>query len=207
MKLYNYYRSSSSYRVRIALNIKQLAYETIPVHLVNHGGEQHHVDYKALNPQALVPTLTDNNHILTQSIAIIEYLEEAYPTPSLLPPDVLARADVRSIALMIACDMHPLNNLRVLNQLKKQFTATEDQIQTWYHQWLKLGFDTIETKLMQLPRQKAICYGDTITIADVCLIPQIYNAKRYHFSIEPYPLINEINNYCLSLTAFASAAP
>lgn len=207
MKLYDYYRSSSSYRVRIALNLKQINYQSIPIHLVNHGGEQHHADYKALNPQSLVPTLDENGHIITQSLAIIEYLDELNPSPPLLPTHPLGRAEVRSLALLIACDMHPLNNLRVLNQLRKQFEATEEQVQTWYHQWLKLGFDAFEEKLKRLHRKSNVCYGNEITLADICLIPQVYNAKRYGFSMDTYPLIEEINKYCLSLDAFREAAP
>ena len=207
MKLYDYYRSTASYRVRIALNSKQIHYETIPVHLIHQGGEQHHAAYRALNPQGLVPTLDEHGDIITQSLAIIEYLEESNPTPAFLPQHPLARAHVRSIAMSIACDMHPLNNLRVLQQLKDQFKATEDDVNTWYHRWLKDGFDAVETILNKLPRKLPVSYGNSITMADICLIPQVYNAIRFNFPMDSYPLINEINDYCLHLPAFIQASP
>jgi len=207
MKLYDYYRSSSSYRVRIALNLKQISYTALPVHLLNHGGEQHDSDYTEINPQALVPTLDENSHILTQSLAIIEYLDELNPTPPLLPVNPLARAQVRSLSLLIACDLHPINNLRVLKQLKTQFDAREEQINTWYHHWLKIGFDAFEEKLKRLPRKNPVCYGHEVSLADICLIPQVYNANRYGFSLSTYPLIEEINAYCLTLDAFREASP
>jgi maleylacetoacetate isomerase len=207
MKLYDYYRSTASYRVRIALNFKDISYELLPVHLINNGGEQHQADYLALNPQGLVPTLDENGHILSQSLAIIEYLEDICPAPPILPSNPLARAQVRSLALIIACDIHPLNNLRVLEQLKQEFNANENQVNGWYHHWLKKGFDAIEEKLKHLPRKQHVCYGNEISMADICLIPQVYNAKRFNFSLDNYPLINEINDYCLTINAFADAAP
>ena len=207
MKLYDYYRSTACYRVRIALNYKYINYETIAVHLVNHGGEQHLPAYHQVNPQELVPTLDENGHVLSQSLAIIEYLETIAPTPALLPQHPLAQSEVRSLALIVACDMHPLNNLRVLNQLKHQFKATEAQITEWYHHWLKQGFDAIEARLESLPRIKNVCYGEEVSLADVCLIPQVYNANRFKFPMDHYPLINKINAYCLTLDAFADAAP
>ena len=207
MKLYDYYRSTASYRVRIALNLKNISYETIPVHLVNNGGEQHRSPYKELNPQELVPTLDENGHVLSQSLAIIEYLEEMNPTPALLPPNPFARGQIRSLAMIIVCDMHPLNNLRVLEQLRHQFHATEIQITEWYHHWLRLGFDALEKKLAQLPRKNHVCYGHEVSLADVCLIPQVYNAKRFHFPMDNYPIIHAINEYCLHLDAFREATP
>lgn len=207
MKLYDYYRSSSCYRVRIALNLKQIDYETLPVHLINHGGEQHQPVYLGINPQGLVPTLIENEHTLTQSLAIIEYLDEVHPHPALLPHDPYARAQVRSIAMTIACDMHPLNNLRVLQQLREQFQATENQVLVWYHHWLKKGFDAVENTLKKLPRNHRFCYGADVSLADICLIPQVYNAIRFNFSMADYPLINDINDYCLTLPAFIQAAP
>ena len=206
MKLYDYYRSTASYRVRIALKLKNMTYERIPVHLTNQGGEQHLPEYRALNPQSLVPTLVDHNHILSQSLAIIEYLEDIKPHPPLLPSDPIAKAHVKQIALIVACDMHPLNNLCVLQQLKKQFSANEAQINDWYHHWLKQGFDAIERLLETYPRDIDVCYGNQVSLADICLIPQVYNAHRYHFSLENYPLIQRINTYCLSLPAFDSGA-
>jgi maleylacetoacetate isomerase len=207
MKLYDYYRSSSSYRVRIALTYKQINYTSIPVHLVDNSGEHLHPDYLAINPQGLVPTLDENGHILTQSLAIIEYLNELNPSPPLLPTNLLGRANVRSLALIIACDIHPLNNLRVLKQLRTQFDANDAQVTQWYHQWLKAGFDAFEEKLKRLPRSSHFCYGQHVSLADVCLIPQVYNAKRFGFSMTPYPLIEEINAYCLTLDAFRESAP
>ena len=207
MKLYDYYRSSSSYRVRIALNLKQINYGTLPVHLIQQGGEQHHPDYLTLNPQGLVPTLDENGHILTQSLAIIEYLDELNPNPPLLPSNLLGRAEVRSLALIIACDMHPLNNLRVLQQLRAQFHASDDQVNAWYHHWLKTGFDAFEAKLQRLPRKHPVCYGHEVSLADLCLIPQVYNAKRFEFSMTAYPLIEDINEHCTRITAFREAAP
>lgn len=207
MKLYDYFRSTACYRVRIALNIKNIKYEKIEVHLVNNGGEHNSVEYHKINPQGLVPSLEIDGRILHQSLAIIEYLDEAFPEIPLLPKDPLIKADLRALALIVACDMHPLNNLRVLNHLKLQFKANEDQVMDWYHHWLKDGFDAFEEELKQLERSKPVCYGKQISLADVCLIPQVYNAKRFNFAIENYPLISEINAYCLSLIAFQKASP
>lgn len=207
MKLYDYYRSTASYRVRIALNIKQIHYDMLPVHLVNQGGEQHAPDYLKLNPQGLVPTLEENGHMITQSLAIIEYLDEICPTPPLLPKTPLARAKARSLALIIACDMHPLNNLRVLKQLRTQFNASEEQVTSWYHLWLKEGFAAIEQHLLSRSHEGPFCCGSEVSIADICLIPQVYNAKRFNFSLTPYPLINTIYNLCMTLTSFHKAAP
>lgn len=207
MKLYDYYRSSASYRVRIALNLKQINYESLPINLANNGGEQHRLDYLELNPQGLVPTLVENGHILTQSLAIIEYLDEINPEPPLLPSNPLERASIRSLSLIIASDIHPLNNLRVLNQLRSQFDASDEQITDWYHLWLKNGFDAFESKLMKLPRKKPVCLGSEVTLADICLVPQVYNAKRFKFNLDNYPMINKINDYCMTLPEFSDASP
>lgn len=207
MKLYDYYRSSCCYRVRIALNIKQISYETIAIHLTNNGGEQHTQAYHTINPQALVPSLETNDHILHQSLAIIEYLDELNPEPALLPAHPLGRAQVRSLAFMIACDIHPLNNLRVLQTLRQEFQANEKQVTTWYHRWLKAGFDAFETRLTTLHRKIPVCYENHVSLADICLIPQVYNATRFGFSLQDYPLIQEINEYCLTLPAFNHAMP
>ena len=209
MKLYDYHRSTASYRVRIALYLKQCHFDCIPVHLVRAGGEQHLPAYRALNPQGLVPTfVNDDAEVITQSLAILEYLEEQYPTPPLLPKDKFARATVRSLALLVACDIHPLNNLRVLKHLKTVFHASEDEITAWYHHWLKAGFDAFEAKLQQHPRKNSLfCDGDTVSFADICLIPQVFNANRFEFSLEPYPLIQAINHHCLTLDAFQKTAP
>lgn len=207
MKLYDYYRSSASYRVRIALTIKNISYEKIPVHLRNNGGEHRKKEYLALNPQGLVPTLNENGHIITQSLAIIEYLEDICPTPSLLPANPLARAQVRSLALLVACDMHPVNNLRVLNRLRQQFDANDEQITNWYHHWLKEGFDAFEARLETTPHKHQLCYGSDVSMADVCLIPQVFNAKRFGFAMDDYPLINDIVKHCLTMPAFRDTAP
>ncbi len=207
MKLYDYYRSSASYRVRIALNLKNISYQSLPVHLTNDYDEQNAPDYLNVNPQGLVPTLDENGHILSQSLAIIEYLDEINPTPHLLPQYPLGRAQVRSLAQLIACDVHPLNNLRVLQQLRKQFQATESQELEWYHHWLKKGFDAFEVRLRSLPRKNHVCYGNEITMADICLIPQVYNANRFNFDMSAYPLINEINEYCQTIPDFLEASP
>lgn len=207
MILYDYFRSTACYRVRIALNLKKIAYETIEVHLVNNGGEQHSPQYHQVNPQELVPSLDINGHTLSQSLAIIDYLEETYPEIPLFPKDPFTKATLKSMAFIVACDMHPLNNLRVLNRLKEQFKANEEQVLDWYHHWLKAGFDAFEEQLTRLERNKPICFGSEITLADVCLIPQVYNAKRFHFNMANYPIINEINEYCSTIPAFRNAAP
>ena len=205
--LYDYYRSTACYRVRIALNWKKIHYEIIPIHLLKDGGEQHLPAYLQKNPQGLVPTLDENGHILTQSLAIIEYLEEMHPQPALLPNTPLARAQIRQLALIVACDMHPLNNLSATTRLRSQFEANDEAIQDWYYHWLKRGFDAIETHLQALPRTQPLCYGDEVTLADVCLIPQVYNAKRFNFSMDAYPLISQIDEYCLKIPAFLDAEP
>lgn len=207
MKLYDYFRSTACYRVRIALNLKGINYEKISIHLINNAGEQHSAKYRRLNPQRLVPSLEIDGHIITQSLAIIAYLDETIPNPALLPKDLLDRATVRSLALIIACDMHPLNNLRVLNQLKEEFNPNEAQVEEWYHHWLKAGFDAFETKLQSIKRTEPFCLGHAASLADLCLIPQVYNAQRFNFAMDAYPLISEINAHCLTIKSFQDAAP
>ncbi|HHT0594861.1 TPA: maleylacetoacetate isomerase [Legionella anisa] len=207
MKLYDYFRSTACYRVRIALNLKNIAYEKIDIHLVNHGGEQHSPEYRRINPQELVPSVETNGNVISQSLAIIEYLDETYPAPALLPQNPLDKATVKSLALIVACDMHPLNNLRVLNRIKEQFQANEAQVTEWYHHWLKAGFDAFEAKLQHIERSQHFCFGNSVTLADLCLIPQVYNANRFHFAMDNYPLINEINTHCLTLEPFQKAVP
>ena len=207
MILYDYFRSTACYRVRITLNLKKIVYEKIEVHLVNNGGEQHSLQYHQINPQELVPSLDINGQILSQSMAIIDYLEEVYPEIPLLPKDPFMKANLKSLALIVACDMHPLNNLRVLNRLKEQFKASQEQVMEWYHHWLKTGFDAFEEKLGTMKRDKPVCLGSEVSLADVCLIPQVYNAQRFHFDMASYPIINQINEYCLTLPAFHDAAP
>lgn len=212
MKLFNYYRSSASYRVRIALNYKNINFETQDVLLVDSDlkkAEQHSEFYKNINPQALVPSLQlDNNQkILSQSLAILEYLEEEYPSPSILPENKIDRSYVRQLANIIACDMHPLNNLRVLQYLKNNFNITEEQKITWYHHWLNLGFQSIEELLKNNNSNGKFCFGDEITIADICLIPQVYNANRFEFDLSQFELISSINSNCLKIECFDLTKP
>jgi maleylacetoacetate isomerase len=207
MILYDYFRSTACYRVRIALNLKAISYEKHTIHLIEEGGQQHSQTYRHINPQELVPTLNTHEGSLSQSLAIIEYLDETIPNPPLLPKKPFDKAQVRSLALLIACDVHPLNNLRVLNYLKTEFQANETQSTQWYHHWLKVGFDAFEKKLHHLERTSNFCFGDSPSLADLCLIPQVFNAHRFHFLMDEYPLINEINAHCLTLKAFQEASP
>ncbi|GHG64095.1 putative maleylacetoacetate isomerase [Alishewanella longhuensis] len=205
MKLYSYWRSSAAYRVRIALHLKQLGFETIPVHLLQDGGQQHHADYQLLNPAQLLPVLQDDNLSLNQSLAIIEYLEEVYPEPALLPTDAKGRAEVRALALDIACDIHPLNNLRVLQYLTGPLALNEQQKLAWIQHWLTIGFTALEQRLSLTCGE--YCYGNQISLADVCLVPQVYNALRFNLDMQSYPHIHRIYQHCQQLAAFALAAP
>lgn len=209
IQLYGYYRSTAAYRVRIALAFKHLAYENISVHLVQDGGQQHHADYVAINPQHLVPTLKDNSTgiTLSQSLAIIEYLEEQYPERSLLPQLASARGYVRSLAQIIACDIHPLDNLRVLQYLVGELGVNDAQKNKWYQHWISEGFTALETLLATNAATGACCYGDTPSLADLCLIPQVYNANRFKMDLAPYPNILRINAHCLSLDCFSVSIP
>lgn len=211
MKLYSYFRSSASYRVRIALNLKGLPFEVVPVHLLKNGGEQFSPEYRKLNPDALVPALVDDSAVdavaLAQSLAIIEYLEDVHPTPPLLPQSARDKAHVRSIALSIACDIHPLNNLRVLRYLVRQLHIDDDQKNAWYRHWCEQGLASIETMLASDGRTGKFCYRDTPTLADCCLIPQVANAQRMNCDLSAMPTIMRINDACLVLDAFADAAP
>ena len=204
-ELYDYFRSSASYRVRIALAYKQCEYKTIPVHLVQ--GDQHDPEYIAKNPQELVPTLQVGQQFLRQSLAILEYLEEVIPDPALLPKDPILRAEIRSVALTIACEMHPLNNLRVLQYLQQKLTVNDEEKNQWYHHWLGKGFAAIEAQLKNHPARGKCCFGDTPTFADLCLIPQLYNAHRFEVPLAEYPTLLEIEKYCLTLPAFSVSAP
>ncbi len=206
LQLYDYFRSTASYRVRIALHLKRLAYDKVEIHLVNNGGEQHQPSYLALNPQGLVPCLIDGDSKITQSLAILEYLEETYPTPALLPTDNKARAYVRALSQLIACDIHPLNNLRVLQYLTGELDCSEQQKQAWYQHWIAIGFTAFEQSLQQHGYHGSCCYGDAPTFADLLLVPQVYNANRFQCDLSAYPTIQAINAYCLSLPAFANAA-
>ena len=207
MRLYDYFRSSAAYRVRIALNVKGVRPdERTYVHL--RMGNQRAQDYLALNPQGLVPALAlDDGHVLTQSLAIVEYLEETHPEPPLLPPDPVGRARVRSIALGIACEIHPLNNLRVLNYLIGTLGATREQKDGWYRYWIDVGFEALEKRLAREPATGTFCHGEQPTLADVCLVPQIANARRFDIDMSPYPTLTRIEGACLALPAFADAAP
>ena len=204
MKLYTYYRSSAAFRVRIALNLKGLAYEPQFVHLAK--GEHRRSSYGALNPQGLVPALAeDDGSLLTQSLAIIEYLEEKHPQPPLLPPDLLGRARVRSLALLIACEIHPLNNLRTLTYLRKALGQNDEQVNIWYRHWIADGLGKLETDLAADAGR--FCYGDAPTLADCCLVPQIFNAKRFECELSGYPTTMRIFGECMQLDAFQRAQP
>ena len=206
MKLYGYFRSSAAFRVRIALNLKGLAYEQTSIHLRKN--EQRNADYLALNPQGLVPALDDDGKILTQSLAIIEYLDETHPEPPLLPGDAAARARVRSLAEAVACDIHPIDNLRVLRYLAKPLGHDEKTVEAWFNHWIKTGFDGIERILAGDGKAGEFCHGDTPSIADICLVPQVFNARRYpSFDMTPYPVIQRIFDNCMKLEAFDRAQP
>ncbi|WP_089398503.1 maleylacetoacetate isomerase [Noviherbaspirillum humi] len=214
MKLYSYFRSSASYRVRIALNLKGMAHDIIPVHLLKNGGEQFAPEFRKLNADALVPVLVDEEadadavrSVLTQSLAIIEYLDETHPEPRLLPADPLDRAHVRSIALSIACDIHPLNNLRILRYLVRELKVSEDDKNAWYRHWCEQGLAALEARLANDPRTGTFCYGDTPTLADCCLVPQIANAKRLNCDLSGMPTLLRISDACNALPAFEQAAP
>jgi maleylacetoacetate isomerase len=207
MKLYDYFRSSAAYRVRIALNLKGIEPdERTFVHL--RMGNQRAQDYLALNPQGLVPALAlDDGHVLTQSLAIVEYLEETHPAPPLLPVAPAARARVRSIALAIACEIHPLNNLRVLNYLIGTLGVSREQKDGWYKYWVDVGFEALERKLAHESDTGRFCHGEAPTLADICLVPQLANARRFNIDLSPYPTLTRIEAACLALPAFAAATP
>lgn len=207
MKLYTFFRSSASYRVRIALNLKSIPYEQAAIHLRRGGGEQFSSAYKAINPQALVPALEDNGRIFTQSLAIIEYLEETHPNPPLLPTDAADKALVRSMAMVIACEVHPIQNLRVLNYVKKEYGQTDERVNRWAQHWIDLGLTALERMVLAQPKRGQFCFGGTPTLADICLIPQLGNARRYGCDVSKYPTIMTIEKNCMELPAFADAAP
>jgi maleylacetoacetate isomerase len=207
MKLYDYYRSSAAYRVRIALQVKGVVPEERSfVHL--RMGNQRAQDYLTLNPQGLVPALQlDDGAVLTQSLAIIEYLEETNPAPPLLPADAQGRARVRALALAIACEIHPLNNLRVLNYLLHTLGVSAEQKDGWYKYWVDVGLEALETQLARESATGVFCHGNAATLADVCLVPQLANARRVKIDLAPYPTLTRIEAACLALPAFAAAAP
>ena len=204
MKLYTAFRSSAAFRVRIALNLKGLAYEPAFVHLAR--GEHRKPEYAEINPQALVPTFEDGGARLVQSLAIIEYLDETRPNPPLLPGDALGRARVRALSLLIACEIHPLNNLRVLQHLKRALGQNDEQVSTWYRHWIGDGFQKLEAELARGATGR-FCHGDAPTMADCCLVPQVFNAQRYQCDTSPYPTVMRVFGECMKLDAFDRAQP
>jgi len=207
LKLYDYFRSSASYRVRIALNLKNLGYDAIPVHLVNNGGEQFSANYLAINPQSLVPALDIGGKIITQSLAIIEYLDEIQPDPALLPADPLTRALARAFALTIAADIHPLNNLRITKYLTENFHISDAEKTQWYHHWMIKGFTALEQQIVATGARTPFCFGTTPSIADICLVPQMFNARRFQCDITAFPNLHRIDEHCQQQTAFNLARP
>lgn len=213
MQLYTYFRSSAAYRVRIALNLKGLPYQAVPVHLVKGGGEQHGAAYRAINPNALLPSLIDDGATITQSLAILEYLDETHPEVPLLPAGALGRARARELALLVACDIHPLNNLRVLRYLSGTLKLDEAARNAWYRHWVMDGLAAFEQHLARPSHAEAgaapnlFCVGDAPSIADCCLVPQLYNARRFDIDLSPYPLIAAIDDRCAQLPAFQAAHP
>lgn len=208
MRLYNYFRSSASYRVRIALNLKGITYEYVPVHLTRGGGEQFRSEFTGRNPAALVPVLEDGPLRLSQSLAIMEYLDERHPEPPLLPRgSVEDRAYVRQLAHAIACDIHPLNNLRVLKYLNSALEVSETQKKEWIRHWIALGFAALEAELLRSPRTSRFCFGDAPGLAECCLVPQLYNAARFEVDLSACPRLKSIQSECLKMEAFNRAHP
>jgi maleylacetoacetate isomerase len=204
MKLYSYFRSSAAYRVRIALNLKGIAYETVSVHLVKDGGHNRRPEYRAVNPQMRVPALvTDAGEVLIQSLAIIDYLDETHPDPPFLPKDPVARAKARALADIVACDIHPLNNTSPLRYLKRVLNQEQSAIDAWYHHWVIEGFEALEALVAPSP----YCCGGALTIADIFLVPQVYNARRLKVPLDAFPKIVAIEAACLALPAFERARP
>ncbi|MGZ5923062.1 MAG: maleylacetoacetate isomerase [Rhizomicrobium sp.] len=205
--LYGYFRSSAAFRARIALNLKGIKPELRFIHLLKDGGQQHTTEYKALNPLVLIPALVHNGHLITQSLAIMEYLDEVKPEPPILPKDALGRARVREIACVIACDIHPVNNLRLGQYLKSEIGISDEQQVRWQRHWIKVGFEALE-KMLTLSKDTGLyCHGDTPTIADICLIPQMFNARRVKLEIERYPILARIEAHALAHPAFDAAHP
>ena len=204
--LYSYFRSSAAFRVRITLNLKNLQADLRFVHLLKNGGEQHGTAYRTLNPQQLIPTLMHDGHAIGQSLAIVEYLDEIVPQPPLLPRDAAGRARVRQIALGIACDIHPLNNLRVLQYLRHAVGTDNKTCADWQHHWITVGFAALEA-MLECDAAGTFCHGDTPTLADVCLIPQMANARRIQVNLSPYPTLRRIEENAYRLPAFTAARP
>jgi maleylacetoacetate isomerase len=206
MKLYTFFRSSASYRVRIALNLKGIAYEAVPVHFRRHGGEHRSAEFLQMSPQGLLPVLEDDGEVLTQSLAIIEYLDAKHPEPRLLPSEPLARARVQALAQIVACEIHPLNNLRVLEYLRAELKADEAAVRGWYQHWVALSFAPLEAQVRALSGGR-YCFGAAVSLADVCLVPQMYNARRFDCDLTPFPTLARITAGLEQEEAFASAAP
>ena len=204
VKLYSYFRSSAAYRTRIALNLKGLPYAMESIHLTKGGGRQHAPEFRAVNPQRRVPALAlDDGDVLIQSLAIIEYLDETHPEPPLLPADPVARAHVRALAQVIACDIHPLNNVTPLFYLKNELKHDQDAINRWYAHWVTVGFETVEALLKPGP----YAFGAAVGLADICLVPQVYNARRFNVPLDRFPNIVAVDAACLKLPAFDQARP
>ncbi|PHV10679.1 maleylacetoacetate isomerase [Chitinimonas sp. BJB300] len=204
--LYTYFRSSAAWRVRIALALKGLTYEAIPIHLLRDGGQQQSVAYLAVNPQGLVPALIEDGSTITQSLAICEYLEERYPSPAILPADLLQKTKVRSLAYVIACDIHPINNLRVLQYLKGPMGQDQQAVDDWYRHWVALGLQAIEAEL-ERDKSERFCVGSTVSLADICLVPQVFNARRFKLDLTPFPRVVAIDAHLNTLPAFTYTQP
>jgi maleylacetoacetate isomerase len=205
MKLYTFFRSSAAFRVRIALNLKGLQYESLPKAFARN--EHRAPEYLALNPQGLIPALATDGVVLSQSLAIIEYLNERHPTPPLLPGDPIDRARVRSMAMAIACEIHPLNNLRVLNYLRDSLRQDDEGVGTWYRHWVGEGFSGLEAQAREFSVKGRYCFGDAVSIADVLLVPQMFNARRFKTDLTPFPTLVGISAHLEALPAFAAARP
>ncbi len=205
--LYTYFRSSAAFRVRIALNLKGVVPDYKFIHLLKDGGQQHARAYAAVNPQEIVPTLAHDGHTLGQSLAIIEYLDEIHPEPPLLPKEPLARARVRQIADVVACDIHPVNNLRVQQYLRRTLGHNDEELSAWVHHWIALNFDALEALLSSSRDTGTFCHGDTPTLADICLIPQMANARRANMDVAVWPTLHRIEQIALALPAFDRALP
>jgi maleylacetoacetate isomerase len=207
MKLYTYFRSSAAFRTRIALNIKGIAYESAPIEMRAPAAAHRAPEFLAINPQGLVPALEHDGATIAQSLAIIEYLNETHPDPPLLPASPVDRAQVRALALAVACDMHPLNNLRVLNYLRAPLALDEGTVNAWYHHWIGAGFTGLEENARRTSGDGHHMFGTTVTLADIFIVPQMYNARRFKCDLEPYPTLRRICTHLESLPAFAKAAP
>jgi len=207
LRLYSYWRSSAAYRVRIALNLKHLPYEIVPVHLLEGGGHQRSPEYRAIHPQGLVPVLKHGHRILRQSMAIIEYLDETWPDPPLLPATARDRVRARAIAEAIACDVHPLNNLRVLQYFENVWNVPAPERDEWVRHWIREGLAAVEQMLAEHHSTGTFCDGELPGLADCCLVPQVFNARRFSLDIQPYKTIRRIYEACMALPAFESARP